>query len=121
VHYGQVSAEYNRNVTSEKNTYQWQFNLAGYWQYQPEPSILNIAAGNVAPGTTIPLPNGTQEFVGTAGSLWVTQAGLTLKGPNGVNIPFGVNWSNKTDLVVGTKVGAQIGISYNFSSIRGLF
>jgi hypothetical protein len=121
VHYGQVSGEYDRNVTSVQSTYQWQFDIAGYWQYQPEPSVLNIPAGTVAPGTTIPLPNGTQEFVGTAGSLWVTQAGFTLKGPNGVNIPFGVSWSNKTDLLRGTKVGGQIGISYNFSSIKGLF
>lgn len=121
VHYGQVSGEYDRNVTSVQSTYQWQFNIAGYWQYLPQPSVLNIPAGTVAPGTTIPLPNGTQEFVGTAGSLWVAQAGFTLKGPNGVNIPVGVSWSNKTDLLRGTKVGGQIGISYNFSSIKGLF
>lgn len=121
IHYGQVSGEYDRNVTSPQSTYQWQIDIAGYWQYQPEPSVLNIPAGTVAPGTTIPLPNGTQEFVGTAGSLWVTQAGFTLKGPNGVNIPFGVSWSNKTDLLRGTKVGGQVGISYNFSSIKGLF
>jgi hypothetical protein len=121
VHYGQVSAEYNRNVTTARSTYQWQLNIAGYWQYQPQPSVLNIPAGTVAPGTTIPLPNGTQEFVGTAGSLWVTQAGFTLKGPSGMNIPFGISWSNKTDLLQGTKIGGQIGISYNFSSIKGLF
>jgi hypothetical protein len=121
LHYGQVSSEYNRNVTSVESTYQWQFNLAGYWQYQPEPSVLNIPAGTVVPGTTIPLPNGTQEFAGTAGSLWVTQGGFTLKGPNGVNIPFAVSWSNKTDLLRGTKIGGQVGISYNFSSIKGLF
>jgi hypothetical protein len=121
VHYGQFSTEYDRNVTSVQNTYQWQFNIAGYWQYQPNSSVLNIPAGTVAPGTTIPLPNGTQEFVGTAGSLWVTQAGFTVKGPNGVNIPVGVSWSNKTDLLRGTKVGGQFGISYNFSSIKGLF
>jgi len=46
---------------------------------------------------------------------------VTIKGPAGVNIPFGVSWSNKTDLLRGTKIGAQVGISYNFSSIAGLF
>jgi hypothetical protein len=121
LHYGQVSAEYDRNVTNPQNAYQFQINLAGYWQYQPHPSVLNIPAGTVAPGTTIPLPNGTQEFVGTAGSLWVTQGGLTIKGPGGINIPLAVSWSNKTDLLRGTKVGGQVGISYNFSSIAGLF
>jgi hypothetical protein len=120
LHDGQVSAEYDRNVTNPQSAYQWQINLAGYWQYQPHPSVLNIPAGTVAPGTNIPLPNGTQEFVGTAGSLWVVQGGITIKGPAGVNIPLGVSWSNKTDLLRGTKIGAQIGISYNFSSIAGL-
>jgi len=82
---------------------------------------LNIPAGTVAPGTNIPLPNGTQEFVGTAGSLWVTQTKLTIKASGGINIPIGVSWSNKTDLLQGSKVGAQVGISYNFSSLAGLF
>jgi hypothetical protein len=121
VHYGQVSAEYDRTVSGKDKAVQTQLSLAGYWQYQPSPSILNIPAGTVVPGTTIPLPNGTQEFVGTAGSLWVTQFKLTIKGAGGINIPIGVSWSNKTDLLQGSKVGAQIGISYNFSSLAGLF
>lgn len=121
IHYGQMSGEYDRNLNSPQNSFQTQMSLAGYWQYQPEPSVLNIPAGTVAPGTTIPLPNGTQEFVGTAGSLWVTQGSLTIKGPGGVNIPLGVSWSNKTDLLQGSKVGGQVGISYNFSSLAGLF
>jgi hypothetical protein len=79
VHYGQVSGEYDRNLNNPQNSFQTQLSLAGYWQYQPQPSVLNIPAGTVAPGTTIPLPNGTQEFVGTAGSLWVTQGSLTIK------------------------------------------
>jgi len=121
VHYSQVSGEYDRDVSSLQSSYHFQINLAGYWQYQPKPSILNIPAGTVAPGTTIPIPNGTQEFVGTAGSLGVVQAGLTIKGPAGINIPLRVSWSNKTDLLQGSKVGAQIGMSYNFSSLGGLF
>jgi hypothetical protein len=59
--------------------------------------------------------------VGTAGSLWVTQAKLSIKASRGINIPIGVSWSNKTDLLQGSKVGAQVGISYNFSSLSGLF
>jgi hypothetical protein len=121
LHYGQVSTEYDRTITGKDKSMQTQLSLAGYWQYQPHPSILNIPAGTVAPGTDIPLPNGTQEFVGTAGSLWVTQAKFTIKGSGGINIPIGVSWSNKTDLLQGTKVGAQVGISYNFSSLAGLF
>jgi hypothetical protein len=121
LHYGQVSTEYDRTLSGKGKSTQTQLSIAGYWQYQPHPSILNIPAGTVAPGTDIPLPNGTQEFVGTAGSLWVTQAKLTIKGTGGINIPIGVSWSNKTDLLQGSKVGGQVGISYNFSSLAGLF
>jgi hypothetical protein len=120
VHFGQVSGEYDQTFNTSGQL-QGQLSLAGYWQYQPNPSILNIPAGTVAPGTSIPLPNGTQEFVGTAGSLWVTQAKITMKGAGGINIPIGVSWSNKTDLLQGSKVGAQVGISYNFSSLGQLF
>jgi hypothetical protein len=118
---GQISWEYDRTISGKSKSIQTQLSLAGYWQYQPNPSVLNIPAGTVVPGTTIPLPNGTQEFVGTAGSLWVTQAKITIKGSGGINIPIGVSWSNKTDLLQGSRVGAQIGISYNFSSLAGLF
>lgn len=121
VHYGQISTEYDRTLTGTDKSFQTQLSLAGYWQYQPHPSVLNIPAGTVAPGTTIPLPNGTQEFVGTAGSLWITQAKLTLKSSGNLSVPVGVSWSNKTDLLEGTKVGGQVGISYNFSSLKGLF
>ena len=121
LHYGQVSTEYDRTLSGKGKSTQTQLSIAGYWQYQPHPSILNIPAGTVAPGTDITLPNGTQEFVGTAGSLWVTQAKLTIKGTGGINIPIGVSWSNKTDLLQGSKVGGQVGISYNFSSLAGLF
>ncbi|MGA7463364.1 MAG: hypothetical protein WBW69_24220, partial [Candidatus Korobacteraceae bacterium] len=85
------------------------------------PSVLNIPAGSTVPGTDISVPNGTQEFVGTAGSLWVTQAKLTIKAAGGINLPIAVSWSNKTDLLQGNKIGAQVGLSYNFSSVAGLF
>jgi hypothetical protein len=121
LHYGQLSAEYDRTLSGKHNALQTQLSLAGYWQYQPHPSVLKIPAGTVVPGTTIPLPNGIHEFVGTAGSLWVTQFKITIKSSGGINIPIGVSWSNKTDLLRGTKVGAQVGINYNFSSLTSLF
>ena len=46
---------------------------------------------------------------------------MTIKGAEGINVPIGVSWSNKTDLLQGSKVGAQIGLSYNFSSLGQLF
>jgi hypothetical protein len=82
--------------------------------------VLTITQSDVAPGTSIPAP--TQVLVGTAGSLWVTQAKITINnGKSGINIPIGVKWSNKTDLLSGSKVGGQIGISYDFSSLSSIF
>lgn len=121
LHDGQISGQYDRTLSGRYSPLQTQLSLAGYWQYQPNPSVLNIPAGTVVPGTTIPLPNGTQEFVGTAGSLWVTQAKITIKSAGGINIPIAVSWSNKTDLLQGSRVGAQVGISYSFSSLGSLF
>jgi hypothetical protein len=120
VHSGQLSAQYDRNLRSDTAGFQPQLSLAGYYQYQPSPSILNIPTGTVAPGTNIPLPNGVQEFVGTAGSLWVTQAKVTIKGAGGISVPIAVSWANKTDLLQGTKVGAQVGINYDFAQLGGL-
>lgn len=117
---GQLSGQYDRPFAVSDNPNMLTLSLAGYWQYQPNPSVLNIPAGTVVPGTSIPLANGTQEFVGTAGSLWVTQAKITFKNKSGMNIPFGVKWSNKSDLLSGNKIGAQVGISYDLSSIGSL-
>ena len=119
LHYGQVSAEFDRPFTIAGNANRTALSLAGYWQYQPSPSLLSITQSDVAPGTMIAAP--TQVLVGTAGSLWVTQAKLTIKGPSSINIPVGVKWSNKSDLLGGNKVGAQVGISYDFSSLSTLF
>ena len=116
--YGQASAEFDRILFSPSSTGPVNLNLAGYWQYQPNPSVLNITQANVAPGTSIAAP--TQVLVGTAGSLWVAQAQLQYKNNSGLSIPLGVKWSNKTELLTGTKVGAQIGISYDFSFLSNV-
>src|SRR5258707_13514000 len=100
---------------------QTQLSLAGYWEYQPSPSILNIPAGTIVPGTTIPLSNGTQEFVGTAGSLWVTQFKLRIKATGGINIPIGGSGSHKTDLLQGSRVGARLAMSATFRRLAGRF
>jgi hypothetical protein len=120
IHYGQASAEFDRPIAGSAAGKQAVFSAAGYWQYQPSPSVLTITQSNVAPGTSIDAP--TQVLVGTAGSLFVTQAKITIgNGKSGVNVPIGVKWSNKTDLLTGTRIGGQVGISYDFSSLSSLF
>lgn len=121
LHDGQISAEYDRPVSIKGNSNQGTFSLAAYWQYQPDPSVLNITSGNLAPGTNIQLPQDAQVLLGTAGSQWVTQAKFTINAKSGIKIPFAVKWANKTDLLSGNKVGAQVGITYDFSSLSSLF
>ncbi len=119
LHYGQVSGQFDRPLSTTGPMNSTIITLAGYWQYQPDPSVLNLSPGDVAPGTTIDAP--TQVLVGTAGSLFVTQAKISMKTKTGLTIPLGVKWSNKTDLLSGTKVGAQVGISYDLSGLASLF
>jgi len=121
LHDGQVSTEYDCPITLKSNQNQATISLAAYWQYQPDPSVLNITAGNLAPGTNINLPQNAQVLLGTAGSLWVTQAKFTINGKSGIKIPFAVKWANKTDLLSGNKLGAQVGITYDFSTLSSLF
>jgi hypothetical protein len=97
------------------------FTLAGYVQYQFDPSVLNIGPGNLVPGTSITLPNDAQVLLGSRGTLGILQAKITINTKSGVNIPIGVSWANKTDLLNATDVRGHIGITYNFDSFAQLF
>jgi hypothetical protein len=96
------------------------FTLAGYVQYQFDPSVLNIGPGNLVPGTSITLPKDAQVLLGTKGTLGIVQAKITINTKSGVNIPVGVSWANKTDLLNATDVRGHIGITYDFNSIGQL-
>lgn len=115
----QFAAEYDRplgNAISHPAT----LSLAGYVQYQFDPSVLNIGPGNLAPGTNITLPQNAQVLLGTKGTIGILQAKVTLNTKSGVTIPIGVSWSNKTDLLNATEVRGNIGMTYDFSSISQL-
>jgi hypothetical protein len=95
--------------------------LAGYVQYQFDPSVLNIGSGNLVPGTSITLPKDAQVLLGTKGTLGIMQAKVTVNTKAGVSIPIAVSWANKTDLLNATDVRGHIGITYDFNSIGQLF
>lgn len=122
LHYGQISLQIDSPLTtpSETSSYSSSWSLAGYWQYQPDPSVLKITAGNLVPGTNIPLPQDAQVLLGTAGSVWVTQAKITIKFKNGAQIPLAGKWSNKPDLLTGKRLGAQFGLTYDLSALQQL-
>jgi hypothetical protein len=97
------------------------FTLAGYVQYQFDPSVLNIGSGNLVPGTSITLPSNAQVLLGTKGTLGIVQAKITVNTKTGINIPIGVSWANKTDLLNATDVRGNVGITYDFNSLSQLF
>ena len=113
----QFSAEVDRGFG--KNN---EFLVTGsfYYQYQQDPTILNITSANLVPGTSITLPDNAQVLLGTSGSTVIGQIKGTVNLHSGLKIPFAFKWANKTDLLdTQDKVG-QFGISYDFSSFSSL-
>ena len=96
------------------------FSVAGYGQYQYNPTVLNISAANLLPGTNITLPSNAQTYLGTAGWLGVVQGKFVFTLKQGLSVPVAVKWSNKTDLLQANDVRGQIGISYDFSALSSL-
>ncbi len=115
----QAAGQFDRPV-GDRITHPATFSLAGYMQYQQDPSVLNITAGNLTPGTSITLPNDAQVLLGSSGVLAVVQAKITLN-MSGVDIPIGIEWANKTDLLDASDVRGNIGLTYNFDSLSKLF
>jgi hypothetical protein len=116
----QVAAQFDRAM-GDTISHPVTLSLAAYVQYQFDPSVLNIGPGNLAPGTNITLPADAQVLLGTQGTLAILQAKTTINLKSGVNIPVGVSWANKTELLNATDVRGHIGITYDFDSITQLF
>ena len=91
---------------------------AGYGQYQYDPAVLNVSAANVAPGTSIPVSG--QVLAGQAGWLGVAQGKLTLHLRPGMDLPLAIKWSNRTELLPGSDVRGQFGLSFDLSALSRL-
>jgi len=117
---GQLSAEFDTPLGNPNSSIA---TLTGafYMQYQTDPSVLNITAGNLVPGTSIMLPSNAQVLLGPSGLIVIGQGKLTIKTKSGISIPLAVEYANKTDLLNATDVRGNIGISYDFSSFSSLF
>jgi hypothetical protein len=115
----QISGQFDRPLGDDIN-HPATLSLAGYVQYQFDPSVLNIGTSNLVPGTNIALPGNAQVLLGTKGTLAIVQGKVTFNLKSGVNIPIGVSWANKTDLLNATDVRGNIGITYDFASIGQL-
>jgi hypothetical protein len=116
----QASAELDKPFGGTTASPRGALSLAGYGQYQYDPSVLNITAGNLAPGANISLPGNAQVLLGTAGWLGVAQGKLTINLSQGLSLPVAIKWSNKTDLLASQDIRGQIGLSYDLSALSKL-
>jgi hypothetical protein len=116
----QASAEFDKPFGGTIAEPRGIFSLAGYGQYQYDPTVLNIAQGNLVPGTNISLPANAQVLLGTKGWIGVVQGKIVFNLSKGLSIPVALKWSNKTDLLKGSDVRAQLGLSYDLSALSKL-
>jgi len=116
----QVAGEFDKPVGGTVSAPRATVSLAGYGQYQSDPTVLTITAGNLAPGTNITLPSDAQVLLGTSGWLGVVQGKLVFNLAQGFALPVAIKWSNKTDLLDANDIRGQIGLSYDLSALSKL-
>jgi hypothetical protein len=91
--------------------------LAGYYQYQDQPSALMITSGNLAPGTNIMLNGNAATLLAPRGHIVVAQAMVTFPLKSGTKLPVGVTWSNRTDLIKGNELRGHVGFNFDWSNL----
>lgn len=116
----QISGEFDKPFGGTVAEPRGTWSVAGYGQYQYDPTVLNITAGNLVPGTNIALPGDAQVLLGTAGWLGVVQGKVVINLKKGLTLPVALKWSNKTDLLKGSDVRGQFGLSYDLSALSKL-
>lgn len=116
----QASAEIDKPLGGTTDAPRSVLSAAGYGQYQFDPTVLNISAGNLVPGISIVLPSQAQVLLGTSGWLGVVQGKLVLNLAKGLSLPVAIKWSNKTDLLQANDVRGQFGLSYDLSALKSL-
>jgi hypothetical protein len=116
----QISGEFDKPFGGTVADPRGTWSIAGYGQYQYDPTVLKITAGNLVPGTNIALPGDAQVLLGTAGWLGVVQGKVVINLKKGLTLPVALKWSNKTDLLKGNDVRGQFGLSYDLSALSKL-
>jgi hypothetical protein len=94
----QASAEFDKPFGGTIAEPRGVFSLAGYGQFQYDPTVLNITSGNLVPGTNISIPANAQVLLGTKGWIGVAQEKIVFNLSKGLSIPVALKWSNKKRL-----------------------
>jgi hypothetical protein len=115
-----AQAAFQLDYTAAPTSSKVQATVSGgyYFQYMVAAGLVTLPSTALAPGTSIPLPGNASELLNTTGPIHIGQGKLTLniKGTN-ISIPLALTFSNRTDLIKASKVGANFGITYDFSSL----
>jgi hypothetical protein len=115
-----LAAQFDRPL-GDRITHPATLALAGYYQYQFDPTVLKIGPGNLVPGTTITLPQDASVLLSKSGTIVIAQAKLRLDMKStGLKIPFGVSWANRTERLNASDIRGHIGLTYNFDSLFSL-
>ena len=93
--------------------------VAGYFQYQHSPALLNVDPTKPLPGISFTgLPADAKKAFTSVGNIWLAQAKLSLvPSSSSVKVPLSVTWSNRTELIDKPVLRGQLGISYDLDSL----
>jgi hypothetical protein len=92
---------------------------AYYFQDQTSPAILNVTPSSPVSGVSFTglSTNATQVFT-QKGKIHVGQLKITLgSSTSGWKFPIAITGSNRSELITKSKIGAQVGISYDLDSL----
>ena len=95
------------------------FSVAYYFQDQTSPAILNVTPSGPVSGVTFAgLSSNASQVFAKKGNIQIGQLRLTLGDPkSGWSVPISITGSSRTELITATKLGGQVGISYDFDSL----
>jgi len=119
----QIAAELDQSLGESAITGPLVFTLAGYYQYQHSPAVLNVDPTNPVPGVAFVglSPNANIVFT-TTGNIVLGQARLTFTPPgSGIKIPVSVTFANRSELIDKAFWRAQVGVTYDFDALFAAF
>jgi hypothetical protein len=95
------------------------FSVSYYFQNQTSPAILNVNPSGPVSGVTFAgLSADAKQVYAQKGKISIGQLKISLgNSKSGLRVPLAITGSNRTELITKTKLGAQIGISYDFDSL----
>jgi hypothetical protein len=91
-----------------------------YFQDQTSPAILNVSPSTPIPGVSFTgLSSSATQVYTQKGNIHLGQLKVILSGNSnsGWTFPIAVTGSNRSELITKSRIGAQVGISYDFDSL----